>query len=102
MPAMPATRLVQIKLPIKEHRALVKEARHAGRTLTGHVRLMLSEQRNHRQITTRLLTSLAKVTNSLVSQMSQTQTFGVIGQDANEKTMEKVMSELDNLLKATC
>lgn len=99
---MPATRLVQIKLPLKEHRALVSEAKRAGRTLTGHVRLVLSEQSNHRQISTRLFTLLIKVANSLVSQMGRTQTFGVVGQEDNEAIMKKLERELENLLKATC
>jgi|WetSurSiteA1Bulk_404760.scaffolds.fasta_scaffold18015_3 hypothetical protein len=77
MPKVPATRLVQIKLPIGEHRALVSDAKRAGRTLSGHVRMILNERQQKtvkatpcpKQTTIRLFALFAELTDKLANAM---------------------------------
>lgn len=91
---VPATRLVQIKLPIKEHRALAKAAKDAGRTLTGHIRLALAEQQpkntTETQTNLKLFSLFAEVIENI---MPSTSSCDVL--------MVEIRQQLENLSRLT-
>lgn len=91
---MPATRLVQIRLPLKEHRALANEAKRTGRTLTGQVRLMLGNHQNHQRTILELFTRFTTLTDMLLATNEHPE-------DAT-KIMKDIKQLLSTLSESTC